>query len=381
MCKYAVILLLSFPLLSFSQVRLNFQKTDSLTYQYYIKGDWKRLIDLSKEAFKQDIDSKTIRQRAGYAYFMTGDYTAAKYQYAKALNFDGADEISREYLYYSNLNAGSINTRYYAGNIPYDAALKLGIRKFNPVESVDTEFNLKTNQSNTRSNQVYYRAGINTELGYRISLYQAFSYYEQIVNNQSIQQPEYLALLKITLSPDWLVKMAYHHLFTTYENTKYPADLGFVALSTQMNRFKLEADASTLHSAQASTQQIGIHAGFTLPGRSNIHLSSAVTGMIENSAYRTIFSETAGLKCIGNLWAEGNITLGNLKNYNTYNSLYIYNSEDPTVFRTGFALVWFAGRHLVLSGNFTFDQKQVENIIVNNYYYQYSYSGGIKWKL
>jgi hypothetical protein len=381
MRRYAIILFLLFPLFSYSQERLSFQKADSLSYQYFLQGKWYNLIELSKEAFKQNIDSKFFHQRAGYAYYMTGDYTAAKYQYEKALAYDKSDEITREYLYYSSLNAGSINTRYYAGNLSYDQATKLGIRKFNPVESIDTEFNLKTNQTTTRSNQIYYRAGINSELGYRVSLYQAYSYYEQSIRNLLTQQPEYLILLKYTLTPGWLFKTAYHHMFTTIGNANYPADLGFIALAREMNRIKLEVNASFLNSSLSTTQQFGLQAGYVFPGKSNGYFNSAVVAMTENSTFRTIFAETAGVKCIGNLWAEGNITLGNLKNYNTNNSIYVYNSADPTVFRSGISLVWFAGRHLVFSGNFTFDQQEIEILTSNNHYYQYSYSGGIKWKL
>jgi hypothetical protein len=295
--------------------------------------------------------------------------------------FDLADEITREFLYYSSLYAGAFNTRYYAGNLSYDLATKLGIKSINPVESIDTEFNLKTNQTTTRSNQIYYRAGINTELGYRVSLYQAYSYYEQTISKILTQQPEYLALLKWTLSPDWQIKTAYHHLFTTVGNTKYPADLGYIALFRQLNRFNLETNASLLRTSLSTTQQFGLHAGVILPGKSNFYFTSAVIGMIENAVYRTIFSEKAGIKCIRDLWAEGNITMGNLKNYNTCNSLYVYNSADPSVFRTGLSLLWFKGKHLVISGNFTFDQQKIEYNTPNKYYYQYSYSGGIKWKL
>ena len=261
-------------------------------------------------------------------------------------------------------------------------ASKLGIKKHSiPVESIDTEFNLKTNQTPTRSNQVYYRAGINTELGYRVSLYQSYSYYQQTISKVLTQQPEYQALLKWTLAPEWQVKTAYHHLFTTAGNTKYPADLGFIALFRQLGRFNLEANASLLGTSLVTTQQYGLHAGVILPGKSNLYFTSAVIGMVENAVYRTIFSETAGLKCIGNLWAEGNVTKGNLKNYNSCNSLYVYNSADPSVFRTGLSLMWFKGKHLVISGNISFDQQKIENNMPIKYYYQYSYSGGIKWKL
>lgn len=381
MYKYVVIFLLFFPLFSFSQAKLDFQKADSLSYQYYLKGDWKNLIEITKEAFKQRIDSKFMYQRAGYAYFMTGDYYAAKRQFKKALKFDQADDFTREYLYYSALNAGSQNTRYYAGNLSEESASRLGIRQFNPIESVDAEFNLKTNTVKTRSNQNYYRIGINSELGYRVSLYQAYSYFDQTISNELTKQPEYLALLKWTLSPVWHVKTAYHRFFTNIGNISYPGNLGYIALSSQLNRFNLEANGSILKSSLATTRQMGFQAGVVLPGRSNIYLTSSVVEMFELDASRIIYSQTAGLKCFSNLWAEGNITLGNLKNYNTFNSLYVYNSQDPSVFRTGFSLFYFLGKHISLIGNFTFNQQEIENNTANKNYYQYSYSGGIKWKL
>ena len=379
MRRYVVILILLFPMFTFAQAKLTFQKADSLSYLYFLKGDWKNLIQVTKVAFKQDIDTKFMRQRAGYAYFMTGDYYAAKKQYEKALSFDRADNTTREYLYFSNLNAGAINSRYYAGNLSFDSATKLGIQQFNPVESFDTEFNLKTNQETTRSSQYYYRVGINTELGYRVSLYQAYSFYEQYISNVLTRQPEYLAILKIALAPAWQAKASFHRLFTSVGNTSYPANLGFVAISTQVNRFNIEANASVLKSAQSLTQQAGFQTGVVFPGKSNLYFTSAVTGMFENSAFHTIFAETFGLNCLRNVWAEGNITLGNLKNYNSINSLYVYNSSDPSIFRTGLTLLWFKGKHLVFTGNLTFDQQ--ENNSTNKYYYQYSYSGGIKWKL
>ena len=381
MYKYIVLLFLFFPLISFPQAKLSFQKTDSLSYQYFLKSDWKKLIGLTKEAFKQDIDSKFMRQRAGYAYFMTGDYAAAKKQYEKALAFDLGDDISRDYLYYSCFNLGSENTRFYAGNLSIESKTRLGIRQYNPVEFIDTEYNLKTDESSTRSNQMYYRVGINTELGYRVSLYQAFSYYEQTISWVLTKQPEYLALLKWTISPVWHLKIAYHRLSTNSGNIAYPGNMGYISLSSQLNRVNLEANASVLKSSLGTTNQMGLQASYILPGRSNIYITSSLVGMIESSAFRTIYSQTAGLKCFKNLWAEGNMTLGNLKNYNTNNSIYIYNSVDPTIFRTGLSLFYFVGKHLTLIGNFTFDQQEIENIIFKAFYYQYSYSGGLKWRL
>jgi len=380
MYKYLTLLLLLSPLVGLSQESVGFQQTDSLTYQYYLKGDWNNLISLSKLAFNQQIDSKFMRQRAGYAYFMTGDYTAAEIQFQQAFEFDKADEFTREYLYYAALYKGSENIRFYAGNLPEEARTKLEIQQFVPVGLFDTEFNLKSNNSGSRSDQLYGRFGIGTDLGYRLSLYQAVAFLKQDVSNVSYRQPEYVAMLKWSLSQNWRVKATYHYLYTNDGYTAYPGKLGLLALSTQINRFSLEASGSMLKSSFATTSQMGLTAGVVLPGRSNSYLTSTFTGITEDGVSRFIFSQTAGLKCTGKLWAEGNITLGNLKNYNTYNGLYLYNSADPSIFRTGCTLSYFLGKHLSLVANFTFDQLQIENSTEISNYNQYSYSGGIKWK-
>lgn len=381
MHRYLLILLLYLPLFSLAQTKLSFTTADSLSYQYYLKGEWKKLIDFSNELSAQKIESKLIRQRVGYAYFATGDYYSAKKQYQEAYNFDQSDDVTKEMIYYSNLYAGSINTRYFAGNLSQDSKTKLGIIKYVPIESIDAEFNLKTNQTTTRSDQIYYRFGINTDLGYRASIYQAYSYYKQTISNVVTQQPEYQALLRYTISPVWHFKTAYHHLFTNVGNVSYPQNLGFLAISSQLNRFNFEVNTSVLKSSLSTTNQFGFHAGAVLPGKHGIYINSAVIGMYENAAFRTIFAETAGLKCAKNLWAEGNITLGNLKNYSTNDAIYVFNSVDPSVFKTGFSLIYFLGKRLVISGNFTFDQQENSSVTTNKYYYQYSYSGGLKWKL
>jgi hypothetical protein len=63
MYKYVIAIFLCLPFTSFSQVKLDFHKADSLSYQYYVNSDWKALIKISKEAFIQNIDSKFMRQR------------------------------------------------------------------------------------------------------------------------------------------------------------------------------------------------------------------------------------------------------------------------------------------------------------------------------
>ena len=383
MYKYLILAFLFLPILLKSQEKITFQQVDSLTYQYFIKGKWKELINLTKKSEPQGIESKFLYQRAGYAYFMTADYFAAREQYEKALKYDMVDQVTLEYLYYCGLNTGSEESAlYYAKNLAAETQKRLGIVSIKPIDVLDAELNYKSNNATTRSDPSYYRVGIKTQLGYRLSLYQSVSYYGQTIDGNRTKQPEYFALLKWTVTPKIQLKGAFHGINTKIMSYSYPAYLGFLGVSSQINRFNLEGNVSVLSLDTATVHQFGIQSTINLPGRSGVYFTSGLTGITENGTSRALFSQSVGLKCIKNFWAEGNVTLGNLKNYNSLNALYVYNSYDPTVFRTGMTLFYYLNQHITLIGNLTYDQKEFGNNLNNNQYYnQLSLSGGIKWRL
>jgi len=126
-------------------------------------------------------------------------------------------------------------------------------------------------------------------------------------------------------------------------------------------------------------KQIGLQGGVTLPGKTGFYFYSYLSGMLENENSRIIYSQYAGARIFKTLWAEGNVTLGNIQNYHDHNALYIYNSIDPTLFRTGFSLYWYVGRKLTLYGNYLYDTKQIEQTA--SQYIQQSFLGGLIWKL
>jgi len=383
MVKYLILAFLFLPLLLKSQDNLIFQQVDSVTYQYFIKGQWKELIDLTKKSESQGIESKFLYQRAGYAYFMTSDYFMAREKYENALKFDRMDPITLEYLYYCGLNTGlEESARYYARNLDPETLKRLGIVSLKPIDALDMELNYKSNDATTRSDPYYYRVGIKTQLGYRLSLYQSVSYYGQKVDASRIKQPEYYALIKWSMSPNVQIKGAFHGINTKIGINNYPAYLGFLGISSQFKRLNLGGNVSVLSLDTATVKQFGIEATVNLPGKSGVYFTSGLNGISESGSSRAVFSQSVGLKCVKNLWVEGNVTLGNLKNYNSLNALYVYNSYDPAVFRTGVTLFYLLNQHITLIGNFTYDQKEFGNNLNNNQYYnQLSISGGIKWRL
>ena len=380
MVKFLVVALVFVSVVVNGQEPVTFLSTDSITSRCYLTGDWDQLIKTANLAFGQKIDYKKLRQRIGYAYFVKGDYYRAQINYEKALGFDETDVDTHAYLYYCGINTGNeAYARIHAKMLPMDLQKKLSEKRYKPVDAIDLEYNYKANDLLSRSNPTYIRMGINSQLGYRLTFYQSVSNYKQTLDSEITRQPEYFALLNWSLSSRSMLNFAYHFLNTSVSGFKYPGNLFYSSYSTKINRITLGINGSILNSSNQNTTQLGITAGITLPGKQRIYLKSFLNEVIGQDNKHIVFTQNAGLRLANSLWAEGNITLGNLKNCNDHNALYIYNSIDPSLFRTGLTIFWYTGIRIILFGNSTYEKKETD--LTNYRYKQQSFSGGIIWKL
>ena len=387
--RYLIFVLFFFPTLLFAQEKLDYGYADSLTYSYYINGEWNKLICLGQSAIDNKIDYKFLRQRIGYAFFVQGNYYDAIFQFENALTFDSYDQFSLEYLYYSYLNTGK---KDYAGvlekRLNPELRNSLSVKTFKVLESIELEYNFKYATAESRSNPQYYRIGIKTKLGYRLSLSQSFSGFNQVIYFQRFgrnvenpyKQSEYYALLKYNVLNRLLVKTAYHYIQTTSGTSVTDGNLFLIAFTGDLNHFLFELNGSALNIEQEIEYQTGIQTGYTFPGRSGFYLKGALSGIIQQNNNRLIYDQKAGLKVMKKLWLEGYVTFGRLTDYNDYSGLYIYNTYDPTIFRFGASAYLPLNRNVSLWTNFSFESKEYLESSTNHYN-QFSYLGGIKWKL
>jgi hypothetical protein len=381
MRKIIILALLFISVVGKAQKPINFQSVDSITYQCYLSGDWDKLIRIGNEAILLNIDYKRLRQRIGYACFANEDFYDAQKNYEKALTFDEYDADTRAYLYYCGLNTGNESfARFHAANLPIEVQQNLKIKPFKIIDAVDFEYNYKSNNSGTRSNPIYTRLGVNTLLDFRFTLYQSVSYYSQTFNSDTIiKQPEYYAMLSWAATSHISLNVAYHYLGMIKGGELIPANMGFASIAAKMNRFHFGINGSVLNDKLNNTSQIGVNAGVTFEGKSNVSLNSSYSQITEKSASRSVFSQSFGSWLFKSFWVEAKVTLGNLNNYNDYNALYVYNSIDPTKFRAGLTMFYYLGKRFIITANYTFDLKQIN---INNYnYMQQSFLGGIRWKI
>jgi tetratricopeptide (TPR) repeat protein len=371
-----------------AQTGSDFQSVDSLTYSYYKAKDWNNLIKLGSEAIDSGIDYKYLRQRLGLAFFSKGNYIQAIKHMEKALSFDSYDSFTLTYLYYSYLNSGqSENAGFISGKMPDDLKKSLSVKSFQPVESIDFEYDIKYSSSRLRSNPQYYHFGINTTIGSKLELYQMFSHYNQTITVQAFGQkefikdiqPEYYALLKFKFLQHWMLKSAYHYVSPKYDTITTSAHLGYLELSVDLGRFNIGFNTSALKNAQYTVEQSGIKVGGAFSGNLNMYFSSVFSFIQKQYTSQLIYSQAIGFRIFKKVWLEGNITIGDMTNYHDHDAMYVYNLIDPTAFRTGATLFIYSGKHITIWTNYSFERKKYyEN---SQYHYnQFSYLGGMKWK-
>lgn len=153
-----------------------------------------------------------------------------------------------------------------------------------------------------------------------------------------------------------------------------------LSVAPDLNRFSLEFSGSALKIEQEKIYQTGLQAGYIFQGRSGVYISSGVYGLFQSRGNNTIYTQKGGFRMLKRVWIEGNLTVGRLANYNDYNGLYIYNSFDPITLKSGITCYIPLNRKITLWSNYSWERKEYyENNAFN--YNQFSYLGGLRWKL
>ena len=386
--SYIIILLLILSYPATGQKNLNFQSVDTLSYNYYTKGDWENLIYLGNLAVKEGIDYKYLRQRIGYSYFISGDYIRSVRNFEKALQYDSYDPYTLGYLYYSNLDLLRVETAgYYSSRMTSDQRKSYQIKPTKIVESIDFEINTKMTSTSNRSNPDFFRLGIGSRPLPRLSIYQSVSAFNQLGTIQyptqefgfKIRQFGYYGLVKYALFPQWNIKAGYHFIYSDFSSSITYSNLGYAALSADFDMLTLSIDASAIHNNQYITKQGGLKAGINIPGNRNLSFTGGVTVLNQQDTSRLIYSGRVGINLNKKIHMIADITYGYQNYYNDFDAMYVYNSIDPSIFRTGLTTYFLTKNRITLWINVGFERKEYfEN---NNYNYnQISLSGGVQWR-
>jgi len=385
---FIVVLLISKPLSGYAEEKITLAYIDSVSLHHFQVGNWDELINTGKLAEENNINFKWLQQRVGYAFFYKKQYYKSMQHYENALAFDKDDEITHLYLYYNGINTGAVAyARYHAGKLSDDYKAYIQQKKFRTFDAVDLEFSYKIPETTLINEALYQRIGLNSMLGYRLNLYQTYSRFNQSTDTTQTKQNEYFALIGWNPTSKINLSLGYHYVGTKVTLSPdvyfYPGNIIYGKISHKLNRFDLSVSGANFNNDWIDTKQLGLHLGAGFSGESNIYFTSSYFRIIEtglNYTYgRDLFKQTAGIFLFRRLWTEASVNFGNLNHFIDSNGMYIYNSLDPTTFRTGLSLFGYVSKPLTVYINYTFDEKLV--VSSNQQYNQHSITGGIIWKI
>jgi len=89
-----------------AQDSMNFTDVNRESYRLFIEEKWDSVIIVGKKGLKQDMDFYYLRIRMGIACYNQKKYRQASRHFKQALEFNRADPLAMEYLYYTLLLSG-----------------------------------------------------------------------------------------------------------------------------------------------------------------------------------------------------------------------------------------------------------------------------------
>lgn len=382
-----IVLLLLFGIARAQQVP-DYQQADSTTRTLYEAAKWQALIDYTNQTDVQGLDFPALHQRAAYAQFMTGNYSAALARYHQVLQHDSYSPAAHymSMLCQQYLNRDG-NASYQAKFVDSTVLHKANITPFGLVEA-GLETSAKIPNIALRGTGIYSRASLANRLGWRLQLDQSVAVFHQAISvagNTTAQgfsfnndQFEYYARLGYTLTSNLTLMGAYHYLHTTFGTDSYQNHVELAGLKYAAPYFTLQADANFSRMNNSGLQQYNAELTVYPTGSLNLYTISrlSVQGGYLSS---TIFNQRIGFKAFKKCWIEAGANFGRMDNYLEADALYVYNAVDVTTFKAGGTLFYQLGMHLLAYANYAFEDKE-NHYSTNTTYQQNSISGGLTWK-
>ncbi len=310
-------------------------------YDAYMKGDWKEVVRLGKEAKKAGADYYYIRARNGYANFMLGKYFKAEKEFEKALKFNGSDAFAKRYGYWSSVYAGNSATALVkSGNMTSaerDTIKTIRPKWMNGISliggyrmSTTSDFQIDlppdplgnpvTAVMEPPSSMPYVSFFLNHQLGRRLTLNHGINYLEQSrpeapsptgTTNTEVWQVGYLASLSIqvakqtTITPSFIMQY-----WESGENKVYDLS-ATVAVKQQIGNFGITAIGGYFQDTDTNKYMIG--GSLTWYPLNNLKLYTVTSGgyNIGGDSPHPFVRQTIGGNVFKRAWLRTSFTWNN----------------------------------------------------------------------
>ncbi len=417
------------------QEKPTFTQADSITYQLYLDGNWKKLADEGNRAVEMGYDFYYMRMRLGIAAFMTGKYRLAATHFEKALNFYAGDKTALDYL----------STCYEWGGMETEAAwlthrYKNLLNEASPVSNIlvfggagfsDNEEVLNTLDIDGESDiygevtgsgdMLYGGLGITFSPSRMFRWFAGYNYMtvdkrqrvvmdgaDTLENHYTLAQNQFSGRFPVRIKQRWtlipsvdLVTLKDQPVLVSWDtaNLVYQFDSMEVKRTEYIAGLKLFRDApywsagvalSNSGLNQQNQWQGSVVAGYYPKASLDYYFVTTISALTENEEINFHFKGTAGAKVIPRLWLQGSAHFGDLKNAHDETSIIIFNSVGQIRSRLSTSAIFLISKNIILQIEYSLinykdkylEYQDYESFKWNSFKYQnHHITGGIKWKL
>lgn len=397
-----------------SQEELNSAIVEQKSYQLYVDKNWSELIKYGNMAINKGYDYFYMQMRVGIALYEKKNYASAESHFRKALKFNSSDELTQEYLYYCYFFTGRYDeSRRVSSSFSKELAQKLGTDKQSSVGFIMIEGGTKISDSvsyydvnkKTNSNYfdpaIYFQAGLGHYIKNRVSMFHAFTYFNQSTFISRVGQTQYYLKGAIPIKSNWLISPSVHfiNIKNTSEimpapptNSMFPGPrpvaqtsvsvsnyfVGSMAVQKTIKKFTLSV-GSTVSNMSDFTQFI--HSGFvsySVFGNSKLVLGCA-DYLHTVDTYSTLNNSIAPfiyVQPFNRLSLKASYLMNSGNNIIEDNGYLVNNSPDLTNSRLSFLLNCVISKHISIYGLY-----QLEDKTESQQSFNYKYNvivGGLK---
>lgn len=377
---------------------INFNYIDSMSYQYYLNGDWDSLLAIGKLAEKENITFPNLSMRLGYASLIKGNNSLSLKYYYQALE---QNSYNQDALYYAVLNNTLLSRRETASflsknlNDKLKLPLHVGYKKL--AETIDFETSIKPTNTELRKTGQFYRIGLGNRINYRWNIFHSISSYRQNIliseNNivQNLPRPntqlsnylvkdfQYYLKSEYHLNRNFSLINAFHFTYTNFDNSTYNTSIINCGLK-YLNPFadiKLEISSGVL--IDSLLTQVALSSIYHPKGNLNFYGGSRLSFQKRTNLSQVNFSQMLGIKLNQKVWLEMHGTFGQIKNFIDKDAFYIYDALDAGNYRIGASVIIAVNSRLSLTTNYYYEQKKLYQ--KNSNYNLHSFTLGLSWKL
>jgi len=366
-----------------AQKPMRADSVDMITYQMAISGRWEEMMSLARKSIRSGTDFHYLRLRMGIYYYNKGNYRRATHHLIKAYNMYKFDDLNNEYLYYACYFANRNHEGYYIGsNCSMELKNKIKFKKryfdylysncsYSTNNNRDEAYKLKNEELVLNGYQTLNKTLLNVSIGggHRISsrtsmhwayygiqkqdyLYSAYTGVYNFYDNYNVDQDHFYLSMNEFCGNGWNLTLSGNFVHTTIykilPSNHYFRKIGENIPDTVLNAFSASAGISKdismfnlLLTSNFSNFSGGVQFTQTAAltyypfGNFNLYISYIPSYHVRIDKISTknfISSSLLGFKIFRHLWNELYFSYGEMQNFSSYYSYYIYNDINPIYF-------------------------------------------------